>query len=76
MTSELPLEEIERQLQRTRAIEALRTLPSDEAEAVRAVVLSGKSLREATKHGHVSAMTIQRRLKRGLRRLSRQLKQV
>ena len=74
-TSELPLEEIERQLQRTRAMEALRTLPADEAEAVRAVVLSGQSLREAANHGHVSAMTIQRRLKRGLRRLSRQLKQ-
>ena len=56
-------------------MEALRTLPSDEAEAVRAVVLSGQSLREAAKHEHVSAMTIQRRLKRGLRRLSRQLKQ-
>ena len=56
-------------------MQALRTLPSDEAEAVTAVVQSGQSLREATKHGHVSAMIIQRRMKRGLKRLSRQLKQ-
>ena len=54
-------------------MEALKTLPAVEAEAVTAVVLSGQSHREAAQQSNISAMTIQRRLKRDLERLSKPL---
>ena len=60
-------------MQRKRAMEALRPLPAVEAEAVTAVVLSGQSIRKAAQQSIISAMTIQRRPKRDLERLSKQL---
>ena len=54
-------------------MEALPTLHAVEAGAVTAIVLSGQSLREAAQQSNISAMTIQRRLKRDLERLPKQL---
>ena len=48
---------------------ALKTLTQDEQDIVRLVVVEGASLRTAGKNLGVSAMTIQRRLKRALARL-------
>ena len=45
---------------------ALKTLTQDEQDIVRLVVVEGASLRTAGKNLGVSAMTIQRRLKRAL----------
>ena len=45
---------------------ALETLTQDEQDIVRLVVVEGASLRTAGKKLGVSAMTIQRRLKRAL----------
>ena len=49
---------------------ALMDLPEPERSAVRAVVMEGQSLRTVGSHHGVSAMTIQRRVKRGLKRIS------
>ena len=54
-------------------MEALPTLHAVEAGAVTAIVLSGQSLREAAQQSNISAMTIQRRPKRDLERLPKQL---
>ena len=64
------LEAIDREMQRTRAMEALQTLPAVEAVAVTVVVLCGH---EIAQQSNISAMTIQRRLKRDLERLSKPL---
>ena len=53
---------------------ALKTLTQDEQDIVRLVVVEGASLRTAGKNLGVSAMTIQRRLKRALARLRDLLK--
>ena len=64
------LEVTERQV---RAIEGLKTLPAEERQALTLVILNGLSLRGAAGRLDVSAMTVQRRLKRGLKQLRRLL---
>ena len=54
---------------------AMNELPANERKAVVKVVLEGDSLRTAARECGVSAMTIQRRLKRGLSTLSTALKE-
>ena len=49
---------------------ALRKLPKQERQAIHAVVLQGQSLRTAGKAMGMSAMTVQRRLKQGLKTLA------
>ena len=53
--------------------ESLKALPVPERLAVEATVLEGLSLRAAGRRFNVSAMTIQRRLKRGLERMESSL---
>lgn len=53
---------------------ALQKLPRQERDAISAVILDGMSLRRAADQQDVSAMTIQRRVKRGLRDLAQSLK--
>ena len=48
----------------------LQSLPRLERKAVEATVMEGLSLRAAGQRFHVSAMTVQRRLKRGLQRMA------
>lgn len=63
------IEEID-QMERSRLIqEALKSLRSPERSAIQEVVLDGRSLRAAGRVAGVSAMTMQRRVKRGLSRL-------
>ena len=52
---------------------SLRALPVPERLAVEATVLEGLSLRAAGRRFNVSAMTVQRRLKRGLERMESSL---
>ena len=52
---------------------SLRALPVPERLAVEATVLEGLSLRAAGRRFNVSAMTVQRRLKRGLERMENSL---
>ena len=52
---------------------ALRELQPAERKAITAVILKGLSLRTAASRQHVSAMTVQRRVKRGLRQLKQTL---
>ena len=47
----------------------LRSLGEPERSAIQTVVLEGRSLRGAAKLAGVSAMTVQRRVKRGLMQL-------
>ena len=51
----------------------LHMLPRQERQAIEATVLEGLSLRAAGRRFKVSAMTVQRRLKRGLGRMERSL---
>ena len=54
----------------TQVLEALDDLPANERKAIVQVILQGTSLREVARESGVSAMTIQRRVKRGLGSLS------
>lgn len=57
-----------------RQVRALfETIETQEQQALQLVVIEGMSLRSTAKHLGVSAMTVQRRVKRGLRSLSRGL---
>ncbi len=60
---------------RNQVREALNDLPGQERDAIVRVVLQGASLRAVARDSGVSAMTIQRRVKRGLGSLSAALKQ-
>ena len=51
-------------------MKALNKLPKVETMAIKAVVLDGMSLRQAGRKLSLSAMTVQRRVKRGLSRLA------
>ena len=51
-------------------ISELKRLPKDEQTCIQAVILQGRSLRQTGRALGVSAMTIHRRVKRGLERLS------
>ena len=58
------------QVERSELIQnTLRSLSEPERTAIKAVVLEGRSLRGAAKLTGVSAMTVQRRVKRGLMQL-------
>lgn len=58
---------------RNRIRKSLKALPVPERLAVEATVLEGLSLRAAGRRFNVSAMTVQRRLKRGLERMESSL---
>lgn len=62
-----PLEKAE---MRQQLLLRLRALPEDERRSVHSVVMEGLSLRRSAKAQGVSAMTVQRRLRRGLQRLA------
>ena len=63
-------QESERREQQRRLMQALNRLPREESLAIKAVILEGNSLREAGRRFDVSAMTVQRRVKRGLGKLA------
>ncbi len=65
--------DLEQRENRLKLAEALQGLPSQERAALMEVILQGQSLRDVARHTGVSAMTIQRRVKRGLIRLRHQL---
>ena len=58
---------------RNRVRRSLKALPVTERSAVEATVLEGLSLRVAGRRLNVSAMTVQRRQKRGLERMQSSL---
>ena len=68
------LGDLARKDRRNQVRKALSDLPEQEREAIEQVVLQGSSLRSVAKDSGVSAMTIQRRVKRGLSNLSETLK--
>ena len=51
-----------------------RNLEKDDQRALQMVVLDGMSLRQTAQQLEVSAMTVQRRVKRGLNTLANELK--
>ena len=57
----------------SRALALLDQLPSQQAEAIRAVILAGRSLRQVASDWQVSASTVHRQLHRGLAELRRRL---
>ena len=65
--------DLEQRENRLKLAEALQGLPSQERVALMEVILQGQSLRDVARRTGVSAMTIQRRVKRGLTRLRHQL---
>ena len=64
---------LERTENRRKLAEALHHLPDRERAALMQVILQGQSLRDVARSTGVSAMTIQRRVKRGLSLLRHQL---
>ena len=64
---------LERTENRRKLAEALNHLPDRERAALMQVILQGQSLRDVARSTGVSAMTIQRRVKRGLSLLRHQL---
>ena len=56
-----------------RALALLEQLPSQQAEAIKAVILAGNSLRQVAGDWQVSASTVHRQLHRGLAELKRRL---
>lgn len=62
--------QLEGRERRQNVLNSLAALPEDERRCVRAVVIEGQSLRRSASRQGVSAMTVQRRLKRGLQRLA------
>ena len=65
-----PTEEVERS---ELIQDSLRSLREPERSAIQIVVLEGRSLRSAAQMAGVSAMTMQRRVKRGLTQLRAKL---
>ena len=64
---------LERTENKRKLAEALHRLPDRERAALMQVILQGQSLRDVARSTGVSAMTIQRRVKRGLSLLRHQL---
>ena len=64
---------LERTENKRKLAEALHRLPDRERTALMQVILQGQSLRDVARSTGVSAMTIQRRVKRGLSLLRHQL---
>ena len=75
LTSQEPdhCSDMERTENRNQLAQALRHLPRKEQTAVIEVILKGQSLRDVASRTGVSAMTVQRRVKRGLAQLRQQL---
>ena len=67
-------EELDRGDQQKMLNNAIKRLCQDDRKAVQRVIMEGASLREAGREIGVSAMTIQRRVKRGLAQLSEWMK--
>ena len=65
--------DLEQRENRLKLAEALQGLPSQERVALMEVILQGQSLRDVARRTGVSAMTLQRRVKRGLAQLRQQL---
>ena len=61
---------------RSRVHKAMDALPANERQAIVQVILQGTSLRKVARNTGVSAMTIQRRVKRGLGILSTALREI
>lgn len=62
--------DLSQQETREQLVRQLKRLPAAEQRSVRSVVLEGLSLRQCGREQGVSAMTVQRRLRRGLQRLA------
>lgn len=62
--------DLSQQETREQLVRQLKRLPAVEQRSVRSVVLEGLSLRQCGREQGVSAMTVQRRLRRGLQRLA------
>ena len=69
-----PTNELDRKENRRQLTQALKQLSPQEQAAVVEVILKGQSLRDVGNRTGVSAMTIQRRVKRGLAQLRQQLR--
>ena len=69
-TTDPNLGTIEDQDTKARVMDALRKLPRIEQQCVCMTVLEGMSLRQAARYFGVSAMTVQRRVKRGLKSMA------
>ena len=65
---------VERSEARSRVNKLFRTLEKDDQRALQMVVIDGMSLRQTAQLLDVSAMTVQRRVKRGLNTLANKLK--
>ena len=65
--------ELDRSEQRRQLNQALQRLSRQERIALEEVILKGQSLRDVGNQTGVSAMTIQRRVKRGLAQMRQQL---
>ena len=69
-----PTSELDRRENRRQLTQAIKRLSPQEQAAVVEVILKGQSLRDVGNRTGVSAMTIQRRVKRGLAQLRQQLR--
>lgn len=67
---ESAIQELGRREHYEQLIRELKRLPKDERSCIQAVILQGLSLRQAGRSLGVSAMTIHRRIRKGLERLS------
>ena len=65
--------DLDRKQNRQQLARALQGLPRQEQTALVEVILKGQSLRDVARRTGVSAMTVQRRVKRGLAQLRQQL---
>ena len=65
------VESADRRDDQRQLMRALNRLPKEERTAIKAVVLEGTSLRKAGCKLSISAMTVQRRVKRGLAKLAK-----
>ena len=61
---------------KSRVMEALRRLPKIERQSVIKTVLEGMSLRQIAEHFGVSAMTVQGRVKRGLKSMATTIREI
>ena len=69
------IDQIERSEAWTRVRTTFRSIEPIDQHALQMVVIEGWSLRQAALQLGISAMTVQRRVKRGLNRLARELKE-
>ena len=69
------IDQVERSEAWTRVRTTFRRIETIDQRALQKVVIEGLSLRQAGLQLGISAMTVQRRVKRGLNRLARELKE-